>query len=73
MCPYPEKTSAAGGPRNCSSAVVVNKDGKTVGHYRKTHLYATDEAWAAGGTRGFYHDELPGLGSVAMGLSVDLK
>jgi predicted amidohydrolase len=78
ITPYPEKveSSLAKGPaipEYYNSAIIVNQDGETAGHYRKSHLYTTDETWALEGTQGFYHGKLDRVGSTAMGLSMDLK
>lgn len=60
-------------PENFNSAIIIDSAGSTVGHYRKRHLYEIDEAWASEGPPLFFYNELPGLGSVAMGISMDLK
>ena len=60
-------------PENFNSAIIIDRAGSTVGHYRKRHLYEIDEAWASEGPPLFFYNELPGLGSVAMGISMDLK
>lgn len=60
-------------PENYNSAIIVDSAGATAGHYRKRHLYEIDEAWASEGPPLFFYNELPGLGSVAMGMSMDLK
>lgn len=56
-------------PEYYSSTITINKDGETVANYRKCFLYHTDESWALEGPDGFYEGEIPGLGSVAMGIS----
>ncbi|OTA67273.1 carbon-nitrogen hydrolase [Hypoxylon sp. EC38] len=70
---YPEKMDVSGrwptSPEYYNSALIVNQDGDTIGHYRKTHLYYTDETWALEGP-GFFKGRLPGInGNVAMGIS----
>ncbi|KAI5924155.1 carbon-nitrogen hydrolase [Camillea tinctor] len=59
-------------PEYYNSAIVVNEDGDTCGHYRKSHLYYTDETWALEGT-GFFKRQIPGLGKVAMGICMDIN
>lgn len=55
-------------PEYYNSALMVNSDGDTIGNYRKTHLYYTDETWALEGS-GFFRGNLPGVkGNVAMGI-----
>lgn len=60
-------------PKNYNSAIIVDKNAETVGHYQKYHLYEADEAWASEGEEGFFCKDLPGLGRVAMGMSMDIK
>ncbi|KXJ93364.1 carbon-nitrogen hydrolase, partial [Microdochium bolleyi] len=68
---YPETADVShkwpSDPEYYNSAVIVNNDGDTWGHYRKTHLYYTDETWALEGP-GFYKGHLPGVGKIAMGI-----
>ncbi|XXH00151.1 hypothetical protein Hte_006493 [Hypoxylon texense] len=73
---YPEKVDVAHrwptSPEYFNSAIIVDQNGDTIGHYRKTHLYYTDETWALEGS-GFYKGHLPGLGNVAMGICMDIN
>ncbi|KAF3063953.1 hypothetical protein GL218_02179 [Daldinia childiae] len=39
------------GPEYYNSAIVVNGEGETIGNYRKSFLYYTDETWALGRRR----------------------
>jgi predicted amidohydrolase len=55
-----------------NSLIVVNGDGENVAHYRKSSLYYTDETWASEGS-GFYGGYINGLGSVAMGICMDIN
>ena len=55
-------------PEYFNAAVMVGPEGDNVAHYRKTHLYYTDETWALEGPDGFYGDHITGLGQVAMGI-----
>ncbi|KAI1376594.1 carbon-nitrogen hydrolase [Hypoxylon crocopeplum] len=68
---YPERVDISHrwptSPEYYNSAIIVNQDGDTIGHYRKSHLYYTDETWALEGS-GFYNGGLPGIGKVAMGI-----
>jgi protein N-terminal amidase len=74
---YPEKVDVTpqwpASPEYYNSALVVNSDGETIANYRKSFLYHTDETWALEGRDGFFHDEIPGVGSVAMGICMDIK
>jgi protein N-terminal amidase len=74
---YPEKVDPSAkwptGPEYYNSAIIVNGDGETIGNYRKTHLYRTDETWALENPEGFYTGFLPGLGHTAIGICMDLK
>jgi protein N-terminal amidase len=74
---YPEKVDVSAkwpaSPEYYNSALVVNGDGDTVGNYRKSFLYYTDETWALEGPDGFFRSKLPGLGNVALGIGTDLK
>ena len=74
---YPEKADVSKfwptGPEYYNSTIVVNGDGETIANYRKAHLYPTDETWALEGRDGFYHDDIPGLGTTAMGICMDIK
>jgi protein N-terminal amidase len=51
---------------------MVNEDGETCGHYRKSHLYYTDKTWAQEGN-GFFEGTIPGLGKVAVGICKCIK
>ncbi|KAK7690121.1 hypothetical protein QCA50_006770 [Cerrena zonata] len=56
-----------------NSAVVYDPQGKFVGNYRKTNLYETDMTWARRGT-GFMTLHLPQpLGTVCLGICMDLN
>jgi hypothetical protein len=74
---YPEKVDVSykwpTSPEYYNSAIIVNNDGETIGNYRKTHLYYTDETWALEGNYGFYESHIRGLGNVAVGICMDLK
>lgn len=74
---YPEKVDPTPkwptDPEYYNSAMIVNGDGETIGNYRKTHLYTTDETWALENPKGFYNGFLPGLGNTAIGICMDLK
>jgi predicted amidohydrolase len=74
---YPEKVDVTkhwpASPEYYNSALIVNGDGETIGNYRKSFLYYTDETWALEGKDGFYHGQLPGIGSTALGICMDLK
>ncbi len=69
---YPEKVDVAHkwptAPEYFNSAIVIGPDGDNVGHYRKSHLYYTDEKWALEGNGGFFADHVTGLGQTAMGI-----
>ncbi|KAI0471780.1 carbon-nitrogen hydrolase [Xylariaceae sp. FL0804] len=69
---YPEKADVAykwpTSPEYYNAAMVVNEEGETLGHYRKTHLYYTDETWALEGS-GFFKRRISGIGKAAMGIS----
>ncbi|KAI1762807.1 carbon-nitrogen hydrolase [Hypoxylon sp. FL1150] len=73
---YPEKVDVAHrwptSPEYFNSAIIVDQNGDTIGHYRKTHLYYTDETWALEGS-GFYKGNIPDLGNVAMGICMDIN
>ncbi|KAI0166905.1 carbon-nitrogen hydrolase [Hypoxylon sp. FL1284] len=73
---YPEKVDVAHrwptSPEYFNSAIIVDQNGDTIGHYRKTHLYYTDETWALEGS-GFYKGQIQGLGNVAMGICMDIN
>ncbi|OTA98295.1 hypothetical protein M426DRAFT_47733, partial [Hypoxylon sp. CI-4A] len=69
---YPEQADVRSrwptSPEYYNSAIIVNDEGETIGNYRKSHLYYTDETWALEGS-GFYAGRLPGIeGRVAMGI-----
>ncbi|KAI2606536.1 carbon-nitrogen hydrolase [Hypoxylon sp. NC1633] len=73
---YPEKVDVSRrwptSPEYYNSAIIVNQDGDTIGNYRKTHLYYTDETWALEGS-GFYNGHLPDLGKAALGICMDIN
>ncbi|KAI1113753.1 carbon-nitrogen hydrolase [Nemania sp. NC0429] len=73
---YPEQVDVRprwpASPEYYNSVIVVNQDGETIANYRKTFLYYTDETWALEGT-GFYTDIIPELGSVSMGICMDIN
>ena len=48
ICGWPE---AAGEPRPYNSAVVLERDGTIIGHYRKTHLFGREPEFFAAGDR----------------------
>ncbi|KAI9746477.1 MAG: Carbon-nitrogen hydrolase [Claussenomyces sp. TS43310] len=56
-----------------NSAVIANAEGRIIANYRKSHLYYTDETWALEGPDGFYNGEIEGLGTVAIGICMDLN
>lgn len=56
------------GPEYYNSTIVVNGDGETVANYRKSFLYVIDETWALEGKDGFFVDDMPDLGTIAMGI-----
>ena len=59
---------------NYNSTVTVAPTGQVVAHYRKRHLYYTDETWASEGDgETFYADTMEHLGPVAMGICMDLN
>ncbi|KAL2160584.1 hypothetical protein VTH06DRAFT_1272 [Thermothelomyces fergusii] len=74
---YPEKADVSGkwpSSSECyNSAIIVNGEGDTVGNYRKSFLYYTDETWAREGANGFFQGEIPKLGNVALGICTDLN
>lgn len=74
---YPEKVDVGPkwptSPEYYNSAITVNSEGETIANYRKSHLYYTDETWALEGQDGFYDGVIPGLGSVAMGICMDIN
>ncbi|CZT07610.1 related to amino-terminal amidase [Rhynchosporium graminicola] len=74
---YPEKVDLSpkwpASPEYYNSAITVNADGETIANYRKSFLYCTDETWALEGPDGFYDGEIDGLGTVAMGICMDLN
>ncbi|TGO68921.1 hypothetical protein BOTNAR_0018g00440 [Botryotinia narcissicola] len=73
---YPEKVddalSRSSNPECYNSTVTVDNEGKTIANYRKSFLYYTDETWAHEGS-GFYCGIIKGLGTVAMGICMDLN
>ncbi|KAK3359817.1 carbon-nitrogen hydrolase, partial [Lasiosphaeria hispida] len=74
---YPEKVDITArwpaSPEYYNSALIVNGDGETIGNYRKSFLYHTDETWALEGKEGFFEGNLPGLGNVALGICMDIN
>ncbi|KAG6356976.1 hypothetical protein INS49_014852 [Diaporthe citri] len=74
---YPEKVDVTlswpTSPEYYNSAIIVDQDGHTIGNYRKSSLYRTDETWALEGRDGFFQGEIPGLGQTAMGICMDLN
>ncbi|KAH6715419.1 carbon-nitrogen hydrolase [Leptodontidium sp. MPI-SDFR-AT-0119] len=74
---YPEKVDLSpkwpASPEYYNSAITVNAEGETIANYRKSFLYSTDETWALEGPDGFYDGEIDGLGTVAMGICMDLN
>ncbi|KAK3308890.1 carbon-nitrogen hydrolase [Chaetomium strumarium] len=74
---YPEQVDVSAkwpaSPEFYNSAIVVNGDGDSIGNYRKSFLYYTDETWALEGADGFFSGEIPRLGSVALGICTDLN
>ncbi|KAK8116596.1 uncharacterized protein PG998_004877 [Apiospora kogelbergensis] len=74
---YPEKADVSHkwptSPEYYNSLIVVNREGDTWAHYRKTHLYYTDESWALEGPEGFYKGYLPGVGKIALGICMDIN
>ncbi|ERS95771.1 hypothetical protein HMPREF1624_07846 [Sporothrix schenckii ATCC 58251] len=69
---YPETVDVShkwpASPEFYNAAIVVSKDGETIGNYRKSFLYAVDETWALEGQDGFFEGHIDGLGDVAMGI-----
>ncbi|KAH6854299.1 carbon-nitrogen hydrolase [Chaetomium sp. MPI-CAGE-AT-0009] len=74
---YPEKVDVSANwpasPEYYNSALIVNGDGDTVGNYRKSFLFYTDETWALEGGSGFFKGNIAGLGNVALGICTDLN
>lgn len=74
---YPEKVDVSANwpasPEYYNSALAINGDGDSVGNYRKSFLFYTDETWALEGGNGFFKGEIAGLGNVALGIGTDLK
>ena len=74
---YPEKVDVSANwpasPEYYNSALIINGDGDTVGNYRKSFLFYTDETWALEGGSGFFKGDIAGLGNVALGICTDLK
>ncbi|KAI1813534.1 carbon-nitrogen hydrolase [Poronia punctata] len=74
---YPEKVDAdperSIAPNHYNSALIVNADCKTIGNYRKSFLYYTDYNWASEGKAGFFNGFIPELGTVSMGICMDLN
>ncbi|KAI8958641.1 carbon-nitrogen hydrolase [Daldinia sp. FL1419] len=74
---YPEscdvKAKWPTGPEYYNSAIVVNGEGETIGNYRKSFLYYTDETWALEGGEGFWQGSIPGLGNTSLGICMDIN
>ncbi|KAK3377792.1 carbon-nitrogen hydrolase, partial [Podospora didyma] len=74
---YPEKVDVTAhwpaSPEYYNSALIVNGDGETIGNYRKSFLYHTDETWALEGVDGFFYGDIAGVGNTAMGICMDLN
>ncbi|KAK4203257.1 carbon-nitrogen hydrolase, partial [Triangularia verruculosa] len=74
---YPEKVDVSprwpANPEYYNSALIVNRDGDTVGNYRKLHLFYTDETWALQGRDGFFRSNVSGVGDVALGICTDIN
>ncbi|KAK4228267.1 carbon-nitrogen hydrolase [Podospora fimiseda] len=74
---YPEKVDVSNNwptsPEYYNSSLMIDCDGETVGNYRKSHLYFTDETWALEGRDGFFDADVPGLGTVVMGICTDIN
>ncbi|KAI1284691.1 carbon-nitrogen hydrolase [Xylaria sp. FL0933] len=74
---YPEKEDVKHkwptSPEYYNSVLVVNPDGETIAHYRKSFLYYTDETWALEGPEGFYGGSIPQFGTTAMGICMDIN
>jgi predicted amidohydrolase len=74
---YPEKVDVSvnwpASPEYYNSALIINGDGDTVGNYRKSFLFYTDETWALEGGSGFFKGDIAGLGNVALGICTDLN
>ncbi|KAF8443500.1 carbon-nitrogen hydrolase [Terfezia claveryi] len=74
---YPECTATSPNPpmgiQRYNSCVLVNPQGNVVSNYRKHFLFSTDERWAEEGKEGFFAGEVPGIGTVAMGICMDLN
>ena len=69
---YPEVT--ADEPlRRYNSTVTVTPDSRILKNYRKSFLYYTDETWASEGDEGFFAGKLDGLGTVALGICMDIN
>jgi protein N-terminal amidase len=69
---YPEKTAVkpddTESAKLFNSAILVNPQGETIGNYRKSFLYYTDETWAEESPGTFFSGEIEGLGSTALGI-----
>ncbi|KAI2780343.1 carbon-nitrogen hydrolase [Daldinia loculata] len=74
---YPEscdvKAKWPTGPEYYNSAIVINGEGETIGNYRKSFLYYTDETWALEGQEGFWNGSIPGLGNTSLGICMDIN
>ncbi|EON66004.1 hypothetical protein W97_05247 [Coniosporium apollinis CBS 100218] len=80
---YPEIDQTVSPPRNYNSLVTVLHDGTIHSNYRKSFLYYHDETWAKEGHERvnspgsyadpFHHSLLGHLGTVSMGICMDLN
>ncbi|KAI1390823.1 carbon-nitrogen hydrolase [Hypoxylon trugodes] len=74
---YPEQADIKAkwptSPEHYSSAIIINGEGETIGNYRKSFLYYTDETWALEGQDGFWEGYIPGLGHTSMGICMDVN
>ncbi|OTA90248.1 hypothetical protein M434DRAFT_398125 [Hypoxylon sp. CO27-5] len=74
---YPEqadiKTKWPTSPEYYNSVIIINGEGETIGNYRKSFLYYTDETWALEGQDGFWEGFIPGLGHTSLGVCMDLN
>lgn len=56
-----------------NSAVLYGPDGECIGDYRKTNLYETDMTWAKAGNGFMTFNLPPPLGTVTLGICMDLN
>lgn len=74
---YPERTipdnETDATSKNYNAIVTVSPFGEVLAHYRKSFLYYTDETWASEGDGTFFNGEIPALGSVSMGICMDIN